>query len=104
MARKLKDTAGKLASAFAAKQLVSEIVKTRGEFQQLEVAFTTMLGSAQKSNALMSQLTKTAATTPFGLEEVSKGAKQLLAYGFEAEKVNETLIRLGTSQPVCQYR
>ncbi len=95
MARKLKDTAGKLASAFAAKQLVSEIVKTRGEFQQLEVAFTTMLGSAQKSNALMSQLTKTAATTPFGLEEVSKGAKQLLAYGFEAEKVNETLIRLG---------
>lgn len=95
MAQKLNGTVTKLASAFAVKQLVSAIAKTRGEFQQLEVAFTTMLGSAEKANALMSQLTKTAATTPFGLEEVSKGAKQLLAYGFEAEKVNETLIRLG---------
>ncbi len=95
MAQKLNGTVTKLVSAFAVKQLVSAIAKTRGEFQQLEVAFTTMLGSAEKANALMSQLTKTAATTPFGLEEVSKGAKQLLAYGFEAEKVNETLIRLG---------
>lgn len=94
-AQKLNGTVTKLVSAFAVKQLVSAIAKTRGEFQQLEVAFTTMLGSAEKANALMSQLTKTAATTPFGLEEVSKGAKQLLAYGFEAEKVNETLIRLG---------
>lgn len=94
-AQKLDGTVKKLVSAFAIKQLVSEIARTRGEFQQLEVAFTTMLGSAEKANALMSQLTRTAATTPFGLEEVSKGAKQLLAYGFEAEKVNETLIRLG---------
>ena len=94
-AQKLDTTVKKLVSAFAIKQLVSEIARTRGEFQQLEVAFTTMLGSAEKANALMSQLTKTAATTPFGLEEVSKGAKQLLAYGLEAEKVNETLIRLG---------
>ena len=43
----------------------------------------------------MQQLVHTAATTPFGLEDVAQGAKQLLAYGFEAEKVNETLIRLG---------
>ena len=95
MAQRLNGTVTKLVSAFAVKQLVSAIAKTRGEFQQLEVAFTTMTGSAEKANALMAQLTRTAATTPFGLEEVSQGAKQLLAYGFEAEKVNETLIRLG---------
>lgn len=85
----------KLAGAFAVKELVSKVASVRGEFQQLEVAFTTMLGSASKADTLMQQLIKTAATTPFGLEDVSKGAKQLLAYGFEAEKVNETLIRLG---------
>ena len=60
MAQKLNGTVTKLVSAFAVKQLVSAIAKTRGEFQQLEVAFTTMLGSAEKANALMSQLTKTA--------------------------------------------
>ncbi len=91
----LEKTIGKLAAAFTMKELVSNITKVRGEFQQLEVAFETMLGSAEKARTLMSQLTQTAATTPFGLEDVAQGAKQLLAYGFEAEKVNETLIRLG---------
>ena len=91
----LQKTIGRLASAFAMKELVSKIATVRGEFQQLEVAFKTMLGSAERADALMQQLTRTAATTPFGLEDVAQGAKQLLAYGFEAEKVNETLIRLG---------
>lgn len=91
----LQKTIGRLASAFAMKELVSKIATVRGEFQQLEVAFKTMLGSAEQTKALMSQLTQTAATTPFGLEDVAQGAKQLLAYGLEAEKVNETLIRLG---------
>lgn len=43
-AQKLDGTVKKLVSAFAIKQLVSEIARTRGEFQQMEVAFTTMLG------------------------------------------------------------
>lgn len=92
---RLQNSVGKLVSAFAIKELVTNIAKVRGQFQQLEVAFTTMLQSAEKADALMQQLTRTAATTPFGLEDVAQGAKQLLAYGFEAEKVNETLIRLG---------
>lgn len=88
-------TVRRLIAAFAMKELVSKIAGVRGEFQQLEVAFRTMLGSASKADALIQQLIKTAATTPFGLEDVANGAKQLLAYGLEAEKVNETLIRLG---------
>lgn len=91
----LQKTIGRIASAFAVKELVGKIATVRGEFQQLEVAFKTMLGSAEKADALMAQLTHTAAITPFGMEDVAQGAKQLLAYGFEAEKVNETLIRLG---------
>lgn len=80
--------------AFAG-QLAGQIAQVRGEFQQLEVAFKTMLGSAEKANALMSQLTTTAAITPFGLQDVANGAKQLLAFGMASNKVNETLIRLG---------
>ena len=91
----LNNTVSKLAAAFTIKELVSNITKVRGEFQQLEVSFQTMLGSAEKADTLMQQLVHTAATTPFGLEDVAQGAKQLLAYGFGAEKVNETLIRLG---------
>lgn len=95
MSDRLKQSLMGLGMAFSMKGLVSEVANVRGQFQQLEVAFNTMLGSADKADALMAQLIHTAATTPFDLEGVAQGAKQLLAYGMEAEKVNETLIRLG---------
>lgn len=75
--------------------LVNSIVQTRGQFQQLEIAFGTMLGSERKAKMLMDQLIDTAAKTPFDLLGVSSGAKQLLAYGVAADKVNGTLTRLG---------
>lgn len=55
-------TAG-IATGFAA--ITNQIKDTRGEFQMLEISFNTMLGSAEKSQALMSQLIRTAAITPF---------------------------------------
>lgn len=79
----------------ALKGITAQVIQTRGEFQQLEVAFTTMLGSGEKANSLMMQLTKTAAVTPFDLKGVTDGAKQLLAYGVAADEVNDTLIHLG---------
>lgn len=51
----LNNTVGKLAAAFTIKELVSNITKVRGEFQQLEVSFQTMLGSAEKADTLMQQ-------------------------------------------------
>lgn len=72
-----------------------KIAQVRGEYQQLEVAFNTMLGSKAKADALMTQLVNTAAKTPFDLVGVSSSAKQLLAYGIATDKVNDTLVRLG---------
>lgn len=80
---------------FSAVGLGKQIMAIRGEFQQLEVAFTTMLGSEKKANALMEQLVNTAAKTPFDLKSVAAGAKSLMAYGTAAEDVNEMLTRLG---------
>lgn len=77
------------------KELSGQIFQTRAQFEQLEIAFTTMLGSAEKADALLTQLKQTAAKTPFEMEDVVGGAKSLLAYGIEAEKVNDTLVRLG---------
>lgn len=87
--------AASIGVAFTAQSLVSQIMNVRGEFQKLEVAFNTMLGSEEKANELMKQLIQTAATTPFDLNAVANGAKQLLAYGEDVKNVNEDLIRLG---------
>ena len=92
---RMTKAAAAFGAGFTAKELISNMVQVRGEFQQLEVAFNTMLGSKEKANTLMSQLVETAAKTPFDLQGVANGAKQLLAYGTSAENVNGTLIRLG---------
>ncbi|PNE26323.1 hypothetical protein BHU11_07600 [Tannerella sp. oral taxon 808] len=79
----------------AAKDFAVKVATVRGEYQKLEVAFKTMLGSKAQADRLMQQLTQTAATTPFDLQSIAGGAKQLLAYGVAAGEVNDTLIRLG---------
>lgn len=94
-ASSLNDILVKIGGTAALTGLVSEVVRVRGEFQQLEIAFTTLLGSKEKAESLMAQMVETAAKTPFDLQGVAGGARQLLAYGFEAENVNDTLVRLG---------
>lgn len=94
----LKYVAGAVGAVFSVRQailFVGALRDVRGMFQQLEIAFETMLGSADKANALMAQLMDTARKTPFEMGDVAQGAKQLLAYGVQAEEVNATLIKLG---------
>lgn len=97
--RKMAESAGRYISYYLVGQgmhgLVNSIIQTRGQFQQLEIAFETMLGSTDKATALMQQMVDTAAKTPFDLMGVAEGAKQLMAYGVSADKVNDTLVRLG---------
>lgn len=76
-------------------KFVNQMMHVRGQFQQTEMAFKTMLQSEEKADALMKQLIRTAAVTPFGVEDVTEGAKQLLAFNVAAEDVNKTLIGLG---------
>ena len=91
----LATSAGAVFTLQMATQFSKQVAQVRGEFQQLEVAFETMLQSKEKADALMAQVVDTAAKTPFDLQGVANGAKQLLAYGVASEEVNDTLIRLG---------
>ncbi|MDH1602369.1 tape measure protein [Empedobacter sp. GD03739] len=78
-----------------ATQFVSQLVKVRGEFEQLEIAFTTMLGSKEKADSLMQEIVTFAATTPFGLQSTSEATKMLLAYGESADTALDTMRKLG---------
>lgn len=93
--RRLATTLGQIGVGVSLAGLVKQIAQTRGEFQQLEVAFATLLQSKEKADALMSQMVELAAKTPFDLQGVATGARQLLAYGFAAADVTNTLTRLG---------
>ena len=75
--------------------LLQSIISTRGQFQQLEIAFNTMLGSTEKAQALMAQLTNTAAKTPFDLNSIASGAKQMLAFSSSVQSVVDEIVMLG---------
>lgn len=92
---KAAQTAAGLFAVDKIKDFVSQLALVRGEYQQLEIAFETMLGSKSQADALMAQLIDTAATTPFEMKEIAESSKMLLAYGMAADEVNGTLIRLG---------
>ena len=92
---KAAQTAAGLFAVDKLKDFASAVATVRGEYQQLEIAFNTMLGSKSKGDALMAQLIDTAARTPFEMKDIAEASKMLLAYGMEGDKVNETLIRLG---------
>lgn len=87
--------AGAFFTVQQAASFAKQIAVVRGEFQQLEVAFTTMLGSASKGKAMMQEAVEIAAKTPFDLKGVAQGAKQLLAYGSSSQDVGKELVMLG---------
>jgi len=94
-AKKAAKAAAGFLSLQAAEGFISKMVQVRGEFQQIEIAFTTMLKSKDKADKLMAEAVRLAAITPFTLKEVASGAKQLLAYGVEASAVTRNLEMLG---------
>lgn len=88
-----------------AKTFISDIVNIRGQFEQLEISFTTMLQSKTKANNLMGELVQFAGTTPFDLKGTAQAAKQLLAYGTAASDITTELrmlgdVAAGVSQPI----
>ena len=82
-------------SFFAALNIGKQIVEITGQFQQLRIAFETMLDSKEKADRLMSQSIELAQKTPFTLMEVTTNAKQLMAMGVSFEKVMGSLRNLG---------
>ncbi len=82
-------------SITAAEGFLDQVIQVRGEFQQLDIALQTMLGSKSEADKLMAEVVSLAAKTPFSLTELGQGAKRLLAFKEPTDQVGESLRRLG---------
>jgi tape measure domain-containing protein len=74
-------------------------------FEQTEVAFKTLLGSAEDAKAVLTDLNEFAANTPFQFPELAGATRQLAAFGIESSNLVPTLQRIGDvsagiSQPI----
>lgn len=87
--------AGALAAGAAMVAATILPLKEAAKYEQLEVALTTMLGSAEKAVTLMHQMDEFARTTPFEINPVRDSGRMLVAFGKDAESIIPTLRILG---------
>lgn len=70
-------------------------IKQAASFEQTRIGLENMLGSADKARALLGDISKFAAETPFEFPELAQATRQLVAFGFNAEDAFGTMKQLG---------
>lgn len=70
-------------------------LKLGSDFQQTKIAFTTMLGSAERATAFLNELKAFAAGTPFEFPGLVDAARRLQALGFASDQVIPSLRAIG---------
>ena len=88
-------TAGLVAAIHESKELVGDLLDTISTTEQADIALTTMFtpekgsreAAAEFADEYIGRLNEFAIETPFGFESALKGARTLIAMGFEGEEV-----------------
>lgn len=70
-------------------------VQAAAQMRQYEIAFQTMLKSAEAGTQMLRDLQQFAAETPFDVPGVVSAGQQLMAFGFKAEEIIPMLTNLG---------
>ncbi|MBC7193865.1 tape measure protein [Marinobacter sp.] len=70
-------------------------LKMAGDFEQTQIAFTNMLGSAKASQDFLDQLARFAEKTPFEYTDLTQQARRLMAFGFAAKDIIPMLTAVG---------
>lgn len=70
-------------------------IRLAAQMEQAEVAFGTMLGSSKKAKAVLADINRFAASTPFELPGLVDASRKLLAFGTPAEELISVLRRVG---------
>ena len=70
-------------------------IKLAGDLEQTQLALEVLLGDATKATQIKNEWTQLASSTPFSSSDIDSAGKKLLAFNIEAEKVTDTLRRIG---------
>lgn len=85
----------RLATAYGAARIAQTALQQAGKFEQLELGFTTLLHSAESAKAMIADIQKFAAETPFEFDGLASATKQLIAMQFAADQALPILKVLG---------
>jgi tape measure domain-containing protein len=75
--------------------LAGAAIQAAGDFEQTNIAFTTMLGSGEDAAKFLKELQDFAAATPFEFPDLVQASQKLLAMGFAAKNVIPIMTAIG---------
>ncbi len=90
-----KDILGTLGVGVGIKEFVGQMVKVRGEFQQIETSLEVLTGSEEKAAKLMGEVKEFAKVSPLDLKSTAAATQMILGFNIEAEKVPRFLQAIG---------
>lgn len=98
----LKAPIAGLAGLEAIKSFVSQVIRIRGEFQEMETSIETLVGSDMK-NKLLPQIKELAKVSPLTMTDIVGAEKMMLGFNIEADKTIRFLqalsdVSMGSSQ------
>lgn len=76
-------------------KLASDIIRVRGEMEQMEVAVTSLVGSQPKAEALIKDLKDFARMSPLTIKDLMKATQTMIGFGVEVEKIPRFIRALG---------
>lgn len=90
-----KNMLGTIGVGVGIKEFVGQMIKTRGEFQQIETSLEVLLGSEEKAARLMGEVKELAKVSQLDLKSMAAATQMMLGFNIEAEKVPRFLQAIG---------
>ena len=94
----IKKVGGALAGLAIGREILNfgkSAIQAAADFESLEIAFTTFLGSSQEAERVLKNLEDFSVSTPFTPEQVQNAGKALLAFGVEVDNLEPSLQKIG---------
>lgn len=93
--KKIGKAVGAYFAAEKVKDFIGEIMNVRKEFEQLQISFSTLLGSDVLGKKMFDEITQFATTTPMLEKDLASAAQTMLGFNIQAEKVMPLLKQMG---------
>ena len=76
-------------------QLARDVIRVRGEMEQMEVAITSLVGSTAKASILIKDLKDFARMSPLTIKDLMDATQTMIGFGVEVEKIPRFIRALG---------
>lgn len=76
-------------------QLARDVIRVRGEMEQMEVAITSLVGSQAKADVLIKDLKDFARMSPLTIKDLMEATQTMIGFGVEVEKIPRFIRALG---------